>query len=224
MGNDIGNIEIKSEKFKLFAREIGIDDLLGWLRAIYEVSGEDDLDTALDLCYTYKLPIEQQTAVILITELIHQEASGKIVPPINLTQTYRDIAHGTLLDSNPLSGLPCNYIIRIEFEKKLSFKETFHVCCLSLSESFTAHPEPPSGPKVEAAVKFAASVLAKHCAGNFIGHLANDDFMFFLPILGAQGVLESIVGNFDAGVGSLQGEVCVGEQARGESGRLSSRV
>ena len=84
-------IQINSEKF--FNLKIAIGDVLGWLKTIHDISGVEDLDGALDLCYSYMLDKEQSRAVGMVTELIYQEASGRIIPPINLYKTYRNLAN-----------------------------------------------------------------------------------------------------------------------------------
>ncbi len=86
------SIEINSEKF--FNMEIKIGDVLGWLKTIFHIAKVDDLNIALKKCYSYVLDEEQSRAVGVMTELIYQEASGKIIPPINLTKTFRNIANG----------------------------------------------------------------------------------------------------------------------------------
>jgi hypothetical protein len=83
-------IRVNSEKF--FNLKIEIGEVLGWLKVIHNMTGVEDLSAALEICYSFVLDKEQSRAVVIVTELIYQEASGKIIPPINLYATYRDIA------------------------------------------------------------------------------------------------------------------------------------
>ena len=85
-------IRVNSEKF--FNLKIEISEVLGWLKEIHNISGVEDLSAALEICYACALDKEQSRAVVIVTELIYQEASGKIIPPINLYETYRNIAIG----------------------------------------------------------------------------------------------------------------------------------
>jgi len=80
---------IKSQQFCNL--KILTSDVIGWYELIYQLSGEDDLQLALELCDTYKKTTEEKNATVMIKALICQEAAGNIIPPFNICQTYREM-------------------------------------------------------------------------------------------------------------------------------------
>lgn len=87
---EAGILQINSEKF--FSLRIPVSEVIGWLQAILDVSdGNGDLDMALRACRSYVLSSACSRAVIMVSELIAMEASGKIIPPINIYEVYREL-------------------------------------------------------------------------------------------------------------------------------------
>jgi len=81
---------INSEGY--FSLRIEVSQVRQWLKIIYDISGEDELAIGLKRCSLRVLDEEQSRAVGTVRELICQEASGNIIPPINIYKTYREIA------------------------------------------------------------------------------------------------------------------------------------
>lgn len=85
-------IHINSESIKNINLPLEINDIYEWFKIIYTISKEDNLSVALKFCRMRDLSDEQNRAVVIMSELIRQEASGNLIPPINLFEAYRNIA------------------------------------------------------------------------------------------------------------------------------------
>mgnify|MGYP001572074753 CR=1 FL=1 len=100
---------------------------------------------------------------------------------------------------SPLTGLPGNYSIRKEFERKIARKEHFYVCYSDIND-FKPYNDKYGLAKGDEVIKFNAFVLSSAGNENFVGHIGGDDFMFFLPIGNEEAILKNIVSEFDKGV------------------------
>lgn len=171
-------------------------DVMGWLGTIYEITKEEDLDTALDLCYSYNLTKNQSTSVTLVTLLIDQIASSKLKPPIVLPEEYLKIARGNIQTINPISGLPCDYAVRMAFGKRVADIRAFYVGHMGLN-GLKEYEKEHGVEKRDKILNLTASLLSGQCGDNFIGHVGTYDFVLFLPVETAEPILKGIAAEFD---------------------------
>jgi diguanylate cyclase (GGDEF)-like protein len=103
------------------------------------------------------------------------------------------------ITTSPLTGLPGNYSIKKEFERQTLCTEPFYICYSDLS-NFKSYNDKYGIAKGDEVLKFTAFLLSNLCKGNFVGHVGGDDFVFFLPIVEAEKIVNNIIAEFDKGI------------------------
>lgn len=95
--------------------------------------------------------------------------------------------------TSPLTGLPGNYSIKMEFARRKD--SIFWVCYTDLND-FKAYNDKYGIAKGDEVIKFCACLLKEHSGDNFIGHIGGDDFVLFLPS-DSTAILDGITQAFD---------------------------
>ncbi|MBF0557245.1 MAG: GGDEF domain-containing protein [Nitrospirae bacterium] len=142
-----------------------------------------------------KTAIESETSAALMMKGIYLG----MVPHKKMVAFVHEQKIKEAIMTNPLTGLPGNYTIRKEFERKSENEEKYYVCYLDLND-FKAYNDKYGVVKGDEVLKFTSFLLLQRCGENFVGHVGGDDFIFFLPVDTACTILESIVSDFDKGI------------------------
>ncbi|MBZ0156947.1 MAG: diguanylate cyclase [Alphaproteobacteria bacterium] len=105
---------------------------------------------------------------------------------------------------NPLTGLPGNYSIEKEFERRVG-REPFVVCYVDIND-FKVYNDQYGITQGDEIIKYTAYVLGEACKGHFVGHVGGDDFILMLPESGAAEVFQRVGATFDNRVPSFYSE------------------
>lgn len=105
---------------------------------------------------------------------------------------------------NPLTGLPGNYSIEKEFERRAG-REPFAVCYVDIND-FKVYNDQYGIAQGDEVIKYTAYLLVEACKGCFVGHVGGDDFILMLPESGAAELFQSIGVSFDAHVPGFYSE------------------
>lgn len=142
-----------------------------------------------------KLAIEGETSAALIAGTVYLG----MVPLKKIVAFVHEHRLKEAITINPLTGLPGNLSIKKEFARRAACGEPFYVCYLDMND-FKAYNDKYGVAKGDEAIRFAGFVLADNCGGGFVGHVGGDDFIFFLPVDDARGILDNIAADFDRGI------------------------
>jgi diguanylate cyclase (GGDEF)-like protein len=107
-------------------------------------------------------------------------------------------------DSNPLTKLPGNIVIRDEIERRIKNNEKFVAIHADL-DNFKAYNDYYGIGKGDEIIKFTSKVLedaikAKGRPGDFIGHEGGDDFFLITSPERAEPVAQKIISEFDTNI------------------------
>jgi diguanylate cyclase (GGDEF)-like protein len=162
------------------------------VRDIIYINIKTDEKTVTDYL---KKAIENETSVAVLMGSLYLG----MVPLNKIVSFIHEHKINDAITRSPLTGLPGNYSIRKEFERKIARKEHFYVCYSDIND-FKPYNDKYGLAKGDEVIKFNAFVLSSAGRENFVGHIGGDDFMFFLPIGNEEAVLKNIVSEFDKGI------------------------
>ncbi|MBX6424104.1 hypothetical protein [Thermosulfurimonas sp. F29] len=86
---DVDSIRVDGKRIKV---EIPLAQVANWMLTIYRLSGvTEDLALALEFAYSAPKGRDEEHAVHMVQELLRQEASGNIEPPLSFGELYRRV-------------------------------------------------------------------------------------------------------------------------------------
>ncbi|MBF0507207.1 MAG: diguanylate cyclase [Nitrospirae bacterium] len=142
-----------------------------------------------------KTAIESETSVALLE-------GGVYIGMVPLKQLISFVHRNEIkeaLTTNPLTGLPGNYAIEKEFEKRAG-KEDFAVCYVDISD-FKAYNDKYGIAQGDEVIKYVSHMLTEACKGHFAGHVGGDDFVLITPADEARRIYGRITEEFDKRIG-----------------------
>ncbi|MFN3505599.1 MAG: GGDEF domain-containing protein [Caldimicrobium sp.] len=160
----------------------------------------------------YKVPLEEVSTLIQKRELknlyddliITKECLYWGIVPISLLlEVITQKAILLARDSNPLTGLPGNWSIQKEIEKRLKENSNFDICYLDINnfKSYNDHYGFEKGDKVISTLgnilKEMANLFKEIFKNIFIGHLGGDDFILLSPYKSGETIGEYIIRAFE---------------------------
>lgn len=109
-----------------------------------------------------------------------------------------------LRDLSPLTGLPGNFQITAELERRVEQKKEFALVHADLDD-FKAYNDHYGFLRGDAVIQFTASILTSAASevgepDAFVGHIGGDDFVAILQDHNAEAFCEYIVDHFDDGI------------------------
>lgn len=112
--------------------------------------------------------------------------------------------HDKLLNSNPLSHLPGNHLIKSHITNLSKNKQDYALVYIDL-DNFKAYNDHYSYSKGDEVIQSTAALLSQHITRDndfdrkisFTGHIGGDDFVFVRPKNKLRNFLESVVKDFD---------------------------
>ena len=147
-----------------------------------------------------------------IVEILKNEVELYLEQPIDKEILYYNIKNiMRLLNSNrmvsPLTGLPGNVQIQAEMKKRLSNKQEFAMLYIDL-DNFKAYNDTYGFSNGDEIIKFTAKViqdniLKEENEKNFVGHIGGDDFIAITENEDYEKISQSIIAQFDAGLGKF---------------------
>jgi GGDEF domain-containing protein len=140
---------------------------------------------------TFKKAVELEAPVfVMVNDLFRG-----VIPYRNVVSIIMEHQIKEAIMTNPLTGLPGNYSIRLEFDKKVKCSLPFWICYTDLND-FKAYNDKYGIAAGDNVIRFCANLLKDNLQEHFLGHVGGDDFVFFLPV-NEVAILDSIVLNFD---------------------------
>ncbi len=109
---------------------------------------------------------------------------------------------------SPLTGLPGNVQINSELKKHLLKKEEFSILYLDL-DNFKAYNDVYGFLKGDQIIEYTAKVIVDAVHENnqgFVGHIGGDDFIAIIPHKEIDKLCQTIIANFDYGIGRFYNE------------------
>jgi len=140
---------------------------------------------------TFKRAVELESPVFVTVNDLFRG----VIPYRNVVSIIMEHQIKEAIMTNPLTGLPGNYSIRLEFDKRLNCSLPFWLCYTDLND-FKAYNDKYGIAAGDNVIRFCAKLLKDNLQEHFLGHVGGDDFVFFLPP-DEVAVLDSIVLNFD---------------------------
>lgn len=124
------------------------------------------------------------------------ELVARVGAVIRRTQAARDLS--------PLTGLPGNFRITAEIEKRIGARESFALVHGDL-DNFKAFNDHYGFMRGDEVIRFCASCLSTAAASlgiedPFIGHIGGDDFVAIVPAGIAEAFCKEVVERFDDGI------------------------
>ena len=122
------------------------------------------------------------------------------IVPVNIL--LEAIAQRSLIiakDSNPLTGLPGNWAIQREIERKIKFGCIFDVCYIDINhfKPYNDHYGFEKGDRVIASLGKILYEISHYIPDIFIGHIGGDDFIVLTQAGQAKIVCEQIIKKFE---------------------------
>lgn len=111
-------------------------------------------------------------------------------------------------DANPLTGLPGNWAIQREIERRLRCKCYFDVCYIDINhfKPYNDHYGFDKGDLVILSLGNIIRETAKKFPDIFVGHIGGDDFIVVCPYVTSELVAESIIRAFEEQLPFFHGE------------------
>ncbi len=123
-----------------------------------------------------------------------RELQARVAAMLRRTRRY--------VDTDPLTKLPGNAVLRDELKRRLDAGDDFAVCYIDLDEfkSYVDHYGfEPASRVIQETARICYNQMVEHGAQqDFIGHIGGDDFVVVTDPSRAEAVCEGIVNAFDA--------------------------
>ncbi len=165
----------------------------------------------------YNITLEEASMIIQKRELKHiyddiiisryNEYHG--VVPINVlleTITQRSIIIAR--DSNPLTGLPGNWAIQREIERRIRDKCVFDVCYIDINH-FKPYNDCYGFEKGDKVITYLGNILKDtiiDISDSFIGHIGGDDFIMVTKPAHSKSICEKVIKSFEELLPIFHGE------------------
>lgn len=122
------------------------------------------------------------------------------IVPINvLLETITQRSLIIARDSNPLTGLPGNWAIQREIERKIRCQCSFDVCYIDINhfKPYNDYYGFEMGDTVISSLGNILKDIAKKFPETFVGHIGGDDFIILCPNEISESICESIIKAFE---------------------------
>ena len=78
-------------KDKFLVYKVRKDVLEEWLKTIYELTGLENLDHAVEVALYCASSEEERRKIYTVAEILRLEASGRIIPPYRMYEMYEKV-------------------------------------------------------------------------------------------------------------------------------------
>lgn len=106
---------------------------------------------------------------------------------------------------SPLTGLPGNYSIELEFQRRVDAGEQFVYAYIDLND-FKAYNDKYGTAKGDEVLKYTAHMLAQNTIPHFLGHVGGDDYVLMLPMTWTEKMFADICAQFDREIPAFYSE------------------
>ncbi|WP_236617466.1 GGDEF domain-containing protein [Thermoanaerobacter kivui] len=113
--------------------------------------------------------------------------------------------------SNPLTGLPGNFVIEEKIREVISKNEPFSLLYLDLN-NFKAYNDVYGFEKGDKVLKYVANILERHLyfyKDSFLGHIGGDDFVAIVKSYDVEKLCKNIIEEFDYNIVRFYNELDV---------------
>ncbi|CAK9331187.1 GGDEF domain-containing protein [Thermoanaerobacter kivui] len=172
------------------------------------------------LIFDYDVPISEVVKAVTTREeeklydYIIIEKDGVyygIVPVITLLEKSMQLELNIAKYSNPLTGLPGNFVIEEKIREVISKNEPFSLLYLDLN-NFKAYNDVYGFEKGDKVLKYVANILERHLyfyKDSFLGHIGGDDFVAIVKSYDVEKLCKNIIEEFDYNIVRFYNELDV---------------
>ncbi len=165
----------------------------------------------------YKMTLEDASLIIQKRELrniyddiiISKDNGYYGIVPINvLLEAITQRALIIAKDANPLTGLPGNWALQREIERRIRCKCIFDVCYIDINhfKPYNDYYGFEKGDRVISSLGMILRKLAVDRGEIFVGHIGGDDFIIIANSENSWNVCEMVIRNFEEFLPSFHGE------------------
>lgn len=172
------------------------------------------------LVFDYNVPISDVVKTVTTREVdklydyIIVEKEGKyfgVVPIITLLEKSMQLELNITKYSNPLTGLPGNFVIEEKIREVISTDEPFSLLYFDLN-NFKAYNDVYGFEKGDKVLKYVANILERHLyfyRDSFLGHIGGDDFVVVVKTHDVEQLCKNIIEEFDYNIVKFYNELDV---------------
>ncbi|MGB9808464.1 MAG: GGDEF domain-containing protein [Caldanaerobacter sp.] len=170
------------------------------------------------LVFDYNVPISDVVKAVVTREeeklydyiIVEKEGSYYgVVPVVTLLEKSMELELNIAKYSNPLTGLPGNFVIEEKIREVISKDEPFSLLYFDLN-NFKAYNDVYGFEKGDKVLKYVANILERHLyfyKDSFLGHIGGDDFVAIVKTYDVEKLCKNIIEEFDYNIRRFYNEL-----------------